>query len=162
MAKINELSDTQLEKALIQYSDRAESDPSEKNKKLLQQLQLERKKRQTASKSSPQEESEFASLSRSAEAAVIKKRKEQDKKNKGKLRGKLPTKGAAPAIDTNKGNLILMSGLASGALGLILLADDFLLHFIPAFPFKMALYGTLIVLGLGASKASAFLSDDNR
>ena len=162
MAKINELSDTQLEKAFLQYSEVHEKTPSDKTLHILQQLQLERKKRQAAQKLSRPDETELNQLSRTVEAAVTKKKNEQKKRADKKFKNRIPTKGAAPAIDTKKGNAILLSGLITGALGLLLLADDFMLLWLPNFPYKMALYCILIVYGLGAAKFSSYLLDDNR
>jgi hypothetical protein len=162
MAKINELSDNQLEKAFLQYTEVNAKSPSDKVKHILQQLQLERRKRQSAQKLSQPDESELTNLSKSVEAAVTKKKNEKKKKADKKFKNRIPSKGAAPAIDTKKGNAILLSGLISGGLGLILCADDFMLLWLPDFPLKMAVYSLLIVYGLAAAKISAYLSDDNR
>jgi hypothetical protein len=162
MAKINELNDNQLEKAFLQYNEVHQKSPSDKTKNILQQLQLERKKRQAAQKLSHPDESELTNLSRSVEAAVSKKKHEQKKKADKKFKNRMPSKGAAPAIELKKGNAILLSGLVAGALGLILCADDFILLWLPDFPFKMPLYCLFIIYGLGAAKLSTFLSDDNR
>jgi hypothetical protein len=162
VAKINELSDSQLEKAIFQYTEVHKKNPTDKSRHLVQQLQLERQKRQKAQKITPPDESELDQLSRSVEAAVTKKKRENEKKANKKFKNRVPQKGAAPAISTDKSNILLMSGLISGGLGLLLLADDFLLSFLPAFPFKMFIYIVLISYGIAAAKIASFLSDDNR
>lgn len=144
----------------MRYAQAQKKDPSEKNQKVLQAIQVERKKRQGSVKTESEPLSDLAALSKSAEASVKKKRQKQQK-GKSKL-DKIPRKGQGPAMALLKGNLILGVGLVSGLAGIILLADDFLLGYFPDFSFKMFLYAFLIIVGVAASQVSSMLMDDNR
>lgn len=160
MAKLSELSDGQLEKAFIRYSQAHKKAPTDQTKKVLQGIQIERKKRQGAVQSDSEPISDLAALSRSAEASVKKKRQKQQKAYSKSQ--KIPRKGQGPALELKKGNLLLGFGLVSGLLGLILLADDFLLGWLPSFPMKMFAYSFLLIAGVVACKLSSLLMDDNR
>jgi hypothetical protein len=158
MAKINELTDSQLEKAIFKYSEAHKSSPSEKTQNILKQLMLERKSRSHAVKST--EGDDLSQLSKIAEAAVTKKKAEKKKKeNRLKIQIK---KGPGPVVGAKVGNGMLMGGLVCGALGAIMLLEDYFLHFISPFPGQSVLYFVLIGLGLGLSKAASALTDDNR
>lgn len=160
MAKLSELSDGQLEKAYIRYAQAHKKAPSPKTAKVIQAIQVERKKRQGAVKTEGEPISDLAALSRSADASVKKKRQKQQKVHSKAQ--KIPRKGQGPAMGQLKGNLLLGAGLISGLSGLVLLADDFLFSYLSDFPYKMFLYSVLIFFGVLASKLSSMLMDDNR
>lgn len=159
VAKLSELSDTQLEKAYLKYSNLATNDPSGKNKKIAQQIQAERHKRkETTTKNEPEGDALAAMSKRTEIAHKQKQAKRQKKASKG-----LPkVKGAGPALSTTTGNALLFGGLAAGITGLLLFADHMLLQWIPAFPGKMVIYVILIIAGFVCSKLSSILMDDNR
>jgi len=160
LAKLSELTDGQLEKAFIRYSQSQKTDPSDKTKAIVLAIQAERKKRQGAITAEAEPLSELEALSRSADAAV--KTKQQKQKKAHAKTQFIPRKGQGPALEVSRGNLLLVVGLVTGVLGLVLLADDFLLGWLPELPFKMVLYSVLMVIGVVACKLSSMLMDDNR
>lgn len=158
MAKISELSNSQLEKAYLKYQSEAKKNPSVKIKAILTQLQKERQAR-LATPPEEQDESELAKLTRSAEQSMrMKQIKDAKKQPKLSQRTK---KGPGPNISRLKGNLLLFSGIAIGVVGLLLLADDLLTEFI-YFQHKMTLSIILVLIGIALSKLSSTLMDDNR
>jgi hypothetical protein len=161
VAKINELTDSQLEKALLQYKDAFKKDPNDKVKAILHQLQLERQKRQVT-QNIDQDADALSQLSRSAEASVIKQAIPKSKpKSKGiQFQSRINT-GAGVKLDTKWTNLMLAGGCVSGVVGLFLFMDAFLTHWLPEFTLMTTLASFLIVLGLALTKAASYLSDDN-
>ena len=177
MAKINELTDTQLEKALIQYRSLYASDPSDKTNNIIQQLQLERQKRQSSGMKEHDEDSELSKIARSAEAAVKQKLVQQEKgkgkanakskeKNKEKNDGGISfesrvnnSKGAK--LDTKWSGVLLCIGWACGLPGLILFFDAFVTHWISEFPYMTACAIVLMMAGVASAKVATYLSNDN-
>lgn len=178
MAKVSDLSDTQLEKTFRQYHAKYKQEKSDKLKKLLLQLDHERKKRRgnagarsvkppssssSSLSSSPggigSGESSLMELAMAADKSVRVKKVESDKATR---MSRKMQRGPGPMITRNMGNILLFSGLGVGGLGLILLADDYILNVIPPFAYKAPLYWVLLVVGIALSKATSFLSDDSR
>lgn len=158
MAKIKELSDPQLEKAIFKYSETQKNSPSEKSQNILKHLIAERSRRAQTVKV-PEGEN-LSQLAKIAEAAVNKKKAQQLKKEQRlKIQVK---KGPGPSVDTKLGNSLLIAGLSCGSLGALLLLDHHFLYWIPSFTGQSFLYFSLIIIGVGLSKTASFLTDDNR
>ena len=158
MAKIKELSDPQLEKAIFKYSETQKTSPSEKSQKILKQLVAERSRRAQTVKV-PEAEN-LSQLAKIAEAAVNKKKAQQLKKEQRlKIQVK---KGPGPSVDAKTGNGLLIAGLGCGSTGALLLLDDYFIGWVPPFTGQSFLYFFLIALGIGLSKTASLLTDDNR
>ena len=177
VAKIHELTDTQLEKALIQYRSHYASDPSEKTNNIIQQLQLERQKRQSSGLKEHDEASELSQIARSAEASVKQKIARQEK-GKGKSSEKNKEKNKATndggisfdsRVNNSKGakleakwsGVLLCVGWACGLPGLILFFDAFVTHWIAEFPYMTACAILLMMAGVVSAKVATYLSNDN-
>ena len=170
MAKINELTDTQLEKALIQYRSVYNNEPTDKTKAILDQLQLERQKRQGAVKQD-KEPSDLSKIARSAEVSMQQKIAQQNKtkskaKPKEKNNGGISFKSRinnsnGSKIETKWSNLLLSLGWILGVPGLSLFVDAFITHWVPEFPYMTVCAIILIIAGVACAKIASHFSDDN-
>jgi hypothetical protein len=161
LAKISELSDAQLEKAYAKYQIEAKKKPSDKLKKLLLQLNNERKKRQkNSANSAAKSSSDLTALISKADKSDKTKRAKQKKKDQNvsqKLR-----KTSAPAISQMKSNIMLGLAFFFGALGLFLILDSILLSLLPFTKFKLTIGIVMAVPACVCAKLASYLSDDNR
>jgi hypothetical protein len=161
LAKISELSDAQLAKAFAKYQMEAKKKPSDKLKKVLIQINNERKKRQKKSTASAtQSSSDLSSLISKASKSETSRRAKQ--KKKAPMVSQRLKKSDAPMITTHKANIMLALALLFGLTGVILVADDMWFSFIPLFNYKFTIGIVLIVPALVCAKVSSYLSDDNR
>lgn len=158
MAKIKELSDPQLEKAIFKYSETQKTSPTEKTQNILKHLIAERSRRSQTVKV-PEGEN-LTQLAKIAEAAVNKKKAQQLKKEQRlKIQVK---KGPGPSVKTKTGNILLLAGLGCGSTGALLLLDDYFTGWLTPLSGQSLLYFLLIALGIGFSKTASLLTDDNR
>lgn len=171
MAKISEFSDAQLEKAFKKYKSQYREKATPQLKKILVQIDTERKKRtsggaskKAAKKShdpSPSQTVDLSKLSQSASIMVDKTKQTKASKEKKKLTNKL-SKGQGPAISSLVTNILLAVGGVLGLVGLFLVLDIYLLEMLPYFSFKTIIAFVLVILGVGMMKVAMHLSDDNR
>lgn len=171
LAKISEFSDAQLEKAFKKYKSQYREKATPQLKKILVQLDAERKKRtgggspnKTTPKSSdpsPSQTVDLSKLSQSASFMVDKTKKSKASKEKKKLSNKL-SKGQGPVIGQLMTNILLGVGGVFALVGLVLVLDVYLLEMLPMFTFKTVLAFVLVIIGMGMMKVAMHLSDDNR
>ncbi|MBF0197323.1 MAG: hypothetical protein HQL32_06415 [Planctomycetes bacterium] len=167
MAKITDLTDQQLEKTFRQYRLRYKTQRSEKLKKALlqmeQEIQKRRQKKQANSSDSQASSvglgSNISQLARAAEDSM--RMRKTTAAQKGNL-GKKIRKGPGPVIPVGKSNIYLAISLIVGAIGLILVADDYSVQWIPNFAFKEGFYWFCLITGIASSVTLSKLVDDNR
>jgi len=174
LAKLSELNDVQLDKAFQKYKAQYRENPSEQLKKVIQQIDLELKKRKSSAPKSepskpkksrptesPTQTVDLSKLSQSASFLVKKSKEEKAKKEEKTLSHKL-NKGQAPVISQKLTNTLLASGCLLILIGLILFIDAYWFYLIPDFSFKTAIYIIFITVGVVMMKSTSYLSDDNR
>lgn len=161
LAKLSEYSDSQIEKIFIKYQNEAKKNPSEKLKKILVQINNERKKRLKKSSQTAAESSSNLSQLVSQAAKSNKSRREKARKKDSKISQKL-RKTSAPMISTTKANIMLASALVFGFSGIVIIADHMWFSWINFLPYKLTIGIILIVPACICAKIASYLSDDSR
>ncbi len=161
MAKLSEYSDSQIEKIFIKYQNEAKKNPSDKLKKILIQINNERKKRLNKSAASAAESSSDLSKLVSQAAKSNKSRREKAKKKESKISQKL-RKTSAPMISTAKANTMLGLAFFFGFSGVIFIADHMWFSWINFIPHQLTIGIIFIVPACICAKVASYMSDDNR